>query len=247
MRGGHRDAVAGEAKRGLDEPAPRQAAVRAPQLAETGRHAGHGARCGADGVVDELGAERHLEMQELRLARRRAEPRHGAEAVEVAHRAARGVEHDRVAAAEQPGHHRLCDARREPGRHRRIDGRAAVLEDLDPGRGGRRMAGRDACFIARPAAARASRSGRSRAAESRGGGSSARRPRSRTRRRRSASRARRGPSIGSPVTGSVSLSATISSSPTPRRRLRVVERVPPGHGVLGQLVSGRVPGPDPGT
>ena len=64
------------------------------------------------------------------------------------------------------------------------------------------------------------------AAGSRAGGSSASRPRSRRRRRRSASTATRGRSIRTPVTGSVSLSATRQ-----RRRLRrataldVVERV----------------------
>jgi hypothetical protein len=57
--------------------------------------------------VDELGAERHLEPLELRLARLGAQTRHRTEAVEVAYRAARRVEHDRVSAAEQPRHHRL--------------------------------------------------------------------------------------------------------------------------------------------
>ena len=145
MRGRHRRRRRGRGEARARRAAPRQAAVRAPQLAEPGGHAGHGARGRADGVVDELGAERHLEVQQLRLARRHSEPRHGAEAVEVAHARRSCVEHDRVPAAEQPGHHRLGDARREPRRHRGIDGRAAVLEDLDPGRGGRGMAGRDAC------------------------------------------------------------------------------------------------------
>ena len=129
---------------GSTSRAPRQPAVRAPQRAEPGGHAGHGARRRADRVVHELRAERHLELEQLRLARRRAEPGHRAEAVEVARRAGRRVEVDRVAAAEQPGHHRLGDARREARRDGGVGGRAAVGEDLGAGRRRRRMPGRDA-------------------------------------------------------------------------------------------------------
>ena len=60
MRGRHRDALAGEPQRRLDEPRPRQASVRAPERVESRRDAGHRARRGADRVVDELLAERHL-------------------------------------------------------------------------------------------------------------------------------------------------------------------------------------------
>ena len=140
VRRRHRDAVAREPQRRLDEPRPRQPAVRVPQLAEPGGHARHRARRGADRVVHELRAERHLEVHELRLAPLGAEPGHRAEAVEVARGAGRRVVVDRVPAAEQPGHHRLGDARRERRRNRRVGGAAAVGEDLGA-RGRRRRDG----------------------------------------------------------------------------------------------------------
>ncbi len=123
--------------RRLDEPGPGQAAVRPPERVQPRGHAGHRARGGADRVVDELLAEGHVEVQELRLAPCRAEPRDGAEAVEIACQARLRVEVDRVAAAQQPGHDGLGDAGGEPGRNRGVRGRAAVGEHLDPG-GGRR-------------------------------------------------------------------------------------------------------------
>ena len=80
--GRHRDAVAGESERRLDEPRPRQAAVPLPERVEPGGHAGHGARADPDGVVDELGPERHLEPHELGVARLGAEAGNGDEEVE---------------------------------------------------------------------------------------------------------------------------------------------------------------------
>ena len=56
---------------------------------------------------------------------------------------ARRVEIDRVAAAEQSGHHRLGDARGEARGDRRVGGGAAVGEDLGARLGGGRVAGRD--------------------------------------------------------------------------------------------------------
>jgi hypothetical protein len=94
--------------------------------------------------VDELGAEGNVHVHELRLTRRGSEPRHGAEAVEVPGAARRGVEVDRVTAAEEAGHHRLGDARRERGRDRRVGGAAAVGEDLGARVRGRGMARSDA-------------------------------------------------------------------------------------------------------
>ena len=45
---------------------------------------------------------------------------------------------------EEAGHHRLGDAGGEGGGDGGVRGRAARLEDLQPGRAGRRMTGRDA-------------------------------------------------------------------------------------------------------
>ncbi len=131
-----------EPERRLDEPRPRKAAVRVPELAEPGGDAGHRARRRPDRVVDELRAERHVEVDELRLMPLGAEARDGAEAVEVPRGAGRRVVVDRVAAAEQPGHHRLGDARRERRRNRRVGGAAAVGEDLGARRRRRGMPGR---------------------------------------------------------------------------------------------------------
>ena len=86
--------------------------------------------------MDELFAEWHLE----RLHRRALARRHRDEAVEVARRAACGVEVDRVTAAEQPGHDRLGDTRRERGSDERaVDKRgprtADDVEPLEPAEG----------------------------------------------------------------------------------------------------------------
>ena len=66
-----------------------------------------------------------------RASRLGAEPGHRDEAVEIAGRARAGVVMDRVPAAEQPGHHRLRDARRQAGSDGGVRGRPAVGEHLD--------------------------------------------------------------------------------------------------------------------
>ena len=92
----HAACAAASRRRRARGGAPARRAVRhgrrpcAPQLAEAGGHAGDGARRRADGVVHELGAERHLEVQQLRpRAAGAPSPGHRAEAVEVARRAGR--------------------------------------------------------------------------------------------------------------------------------------------------------------
>ena len=139
MRRREVDAVVRQAQRRLHEARPRQAAVRPPEGFEAGRHSGNGARRRPDGVVDEFLAKRHVEVQQLRLVPplARAETRHGDEEVEVPGRGRRGVPVDRVAAAEEAGHHRLGDAGGETRSHRGIRSRAALFEDL-PARVGRR-------------------------------------------------------------------------------------------------------------
>ena len=145
VRGRHRDAAPREFERRLDEPLPRQSAVRLPQRAEPGGHARHRARRRSDGVVHELRAERHLELHELRVAPLAAEPGHRAEEVEVARDTGRSVVVDRVAAAEQPRHHRLRDARCKRCSDGRVGRVPSVSEDLDTGACRGRVAGRDAC------------------------------------------------------------------------------------------------------
>ena len=94
------DAVAGQAQGRLDEPRPGEAPVLAVQRLEARGNAGHAAGGDSDGVVDELGPEEHVELQQLDLPVLRAEARNGDEAVEVAHKTGRGVEDDRVATTE---------------------------------------------------------------------------------------------------------------------------------------------------
>jgi hypothetical protein len=60
--------------------------------------------------VDELGAERHVQVKQLGLPRLSAQARHGDEAVQVARLPRAGVEVDRVPTAEQTRHHRFGDA-----------------------------------------------------------------------------------------------------------------------------------------
>ena len=218
VRRRHRDAVPREPQRGLDEPRATAAArARATERVEPGRDAGHRARRRADRVVHELRAERHVRDATSSASR-------GGAPSPAPRRSSRGSARrpsprrvDRVAAAEQPRHHRLGDARREAGGDRGVRGRAAVLEDLDPGAArspdARRRRPRSR---RRSAAARPSRCARARRAGSRAGGSSAVRPRSRTRRRRPDSRASaRGASRS---TGSSSVTDTVRSPPTTSTR-----------------------------
>ena len=107
-----------------------------PEQVEAGRQPGDGARRRADGVVNELGPERHVQLEEL-SARLRG---HRDEAVEVPRNTVRSVEVDRVAAAEEAGHHRLCDAGSEAGGDRSVGRRPAVSKDLDSGVRRSRMA-----------------------------------------------------------------------------------------------------------
>jgi hypothetical protein len=101
VRRGKLDAVTREPEGGLDQPCPRQPAVLPVQQAEPGRKAGNAAGGRADRVVHQLGAERHLELHQLGVARRLpAEARHGDEAVEVPRPARGRVEVERVSAAE---------------------------------------------------------------------------------------------------------------------------------------------------
>ena len=66
MRGRQLDALAGEPKRGLDEAAPGQPAVRAPERVEARREARHGARGRPDRVVDDLLAEGDRQLERAR-------------------------------------------------------------------------------------------------------------------------------------------------------------------------------------
>jgi len=110
VRRRHRDTAARERERRLDQSLPREPSVRLPDRSEPRGDARHRARRGADRVVHELRAERHVEMHELGLSRRGGQTGHGAEAVEVPRAACCGVVIDRVTAAEQAGHHRLGNA-----------------------------------------------------------------------------------------------------------------------------------------
>jgi hypothetical protein len=141
VRRGHWDALVCEPQRRGAKLGPWEAAVGAPERVQPRRDARHCARGSADRVVDELLAERHVELDE-RCSR---PARHGTEAVEVAHRARAGVVVDRVSSAEKAGHHRLGDARGETGGNGGVRSRAAGLEDLDSGGRGGRMAGCDGC------------------------------------------------------------------------------------------------------
>ena len=179
---------------GSTRPAPRQAAVRAPELAEPGRHAGHRARRRADGVVHELGAERHLRGRAApaRVAWRR---------FPAMRRSSRGCarsrsrRRDRSRGRRRAGRSSPSRRRTTRGplrrRHRRPEPPSARISTPAAA-----VAGCPAATPAfrtpapsSPAASRASRCARCRRAGSRAGGSSARRPRSRRRRRRSAARA----------------------------------------------------------
>ena len=110
MRGRKLHALPGELQRGLDQPPPGQAPVRFPESHEAGRQPGDAAGGRADRVVHQLGTERHLEVEQLRFTRLRAQARDGDETVEVAGAPGGGVEVDRVSAAEQTGHDGFRDA-----------------------------------------------------------------------------------------------------------------------------------------
>ncbi len=128
MGGRDGDTGASEAKRRLDEPGPGQPPVAAPERVEPGREPWHRAGARSDGVVDELLAERHLQLD-----RRRARP--GGDVDEaVEQRGLAPVPVERVPAAQKARHDRLGDARSEARGDRRVRGGPTLLEDLDPGR-----------------------------------------------------------------------------------------------------------------
>jgi len=135
MHGG--DGVTCEPERGLDNSCPRQAASGLVQGRQTGRQAGNAAGPGPDRVVHQLVSERHGQ-----IGHRSEHPRDGDEAVEIG--CAATVPPDRMPPAEQPRHHRLGHAGGEPHRDGGIRGRAALGEDLDPGRRRRRVSRRHA-------------------------------------------------------------------------------------------------------
>ena len=145
VRGRHRYVRAPQAKRRLDETCPWKPSEALPERAESRGDAGHRARRRPDRVVHELLAERNLEPDERGLAGGLSEARHGDEAVEVHRRSLARVVDDRVTAAEQAGHDRLCDARGEAGRHGGVGRRPALLENLGARLDGGRMSGGDAC------------------------------------------------------------------------------------------------------
>jgi hypothetical protein len=143
MGGRHLDARASKADRRLAEALPRKAAVAPPQLVEAGGDARNGARRRPDRVVDDLVAERDADVLQHEIPLRSVEPRHGDEEVEELDLAARTVEPDGVAAARDPGHHRLGNAGCERRRDGRVGGRTALREYRETRMGSGRMAGRN--------------------------------------------------------------------------------------------------------
>ena len=138
VRRGHRHAPAGEREGGLDEPAPgRRPCARQRMSSPAGRP----------------GTRTTRRRRRSRRAPRRTRPagaasacragRNGDEAVEVANRAALGLQVDAVSAAEQARHDRLGDAGGEARSDRRVRGAAAVLEDLGARLGSGLVARRD--------------------------------------------------------------------------------------------------------
>ncbi len=144
MGGRHRDRSARKPERRLDEARPGQSAVLVPERVEPCRNSGHPARADSDRVVDELRAERNVQLEERHLSRLGAEPRDGDEAVEVPCAAGRRIEVDPVPASEQARHHRLRDARGESRGNRSVGSAPAVVQDFRTGLRGSRMAGSDA-------------------------------------------------------------------------------------------------------
>ena len=134
MRRRHRDAVAREPQRGLDEPRPR-AAARARSRARRGRRERPARRTSrsrrrSGRAPSPNGTSSSSSATSRRLG---AEPGNGDEAVEIP-RAARGrVVVDRVAAAEEAGHHGLGDAGGERRGDRGVGRGSAVREDLGAG------------------------------------------------------------------------------------------------------------------
>ena len=114
--------------------------MRPPERVQPSGHARHAARSDPDRVVHELDAEGNLELEQRHGLALASQPRHRDEAVEVRDPAARGVEVNRVPAAEQARHHRLGDARGQAGGHDGVCGAASLLEDLGSGLGCRGVA-----------------------------------------------------------------------------------------------------------
>src|SRR5205085_7137783 len=99
--GRHLDAGAREPQCWFDEPCPLEPSMAAPELGEAGRHARDPAGGDPDRVMDELGAEGNVELEQRGLAPFGAEARDGDEEVKVLGASARAVVVDRVPAPEQ--------------------------------------------------------------------------------------------------------------------------------------------------
>ena len=133
--GGMATPVPGEPQRRLDEPRPGQRPGMAPQLVQARGHARDGARRGADVVVHELLPERDRQLLEHGRRARLSQPGHGHEEVEHLRPAAARLDQDGVAAARDPRHHALRDARGEGRSDGGVGRRPAFGEDLEAGFG----------------------------------------------------------------------------------------------------------------
>jgi hypothetical protein len=94
--------------------------------------------------VDELLAEGHRELLQLRRPVWPPEPRDGDEEVEDLRTVAPGVQPRGVATSEDPCHDGFGHARSEGRRDGGVGGTAAFFEDLQACLGGRRVARRNA-------------------------------------------------------------------------------------------------------
>jgi hypothetical protein len=94
----------------LDQARPLESAVLTPEQLEPGGQSGDPAGCRADRVVNELGAERHFEMQQFDVMLLGAQAGHRNEAIQVARTGGLPVEKDGMTTAEQPCHHGFGDA-----------------------------------------------------------------------------------------------------------------------------------------
>ena len=113
MRRRKRHTVTRKRERRLHETSPGESPVLPTEGNEARRQSRNRARRGPDRVMHELRPEGNLEVDQLGGARACADSGDPDEAIQVAHASRTGIELDRVPTSEQPGHHRLGDARCE--------------------------------------------------------------------------------------------------------------------------------------
>jgi hypothetical protein len=128
--GRHLDSTGCQGDRRLNEACPRQPSAPPVERAEAGWYARNRAGGDSDRIMNELGPERHRQLQELRPARVAVEAWNDDEEVQKLRATFGCIPPERVPAARETRHDRFGDAGRQAGCNSRVGCRATLHQDL---------------------------------------------------------------------------------------------------------------------